>query len=163
MSDSTIIAAVILIAVALIFFFMEVFVPSGGLLGLLAGCSLIAGIVMLFKVDTTLGLVGLVVSLAAIPFLLAFGMKIMPDTVIGRMLTLKNPPLRDANSGEPGNIVPIEATGKALTDLRPIGTCLIDGRRMDCMAEAGVIEAGQPVRVVFADGMQIKVRLDEDA
>ena len=163
MSDPTTISAVVLLAIALIFFFLEVFIPSGGLLGVLAGGSLIAGIVMLFTVDTTLGLVSLIASLIAVPALLAFGLKVMPDTIIGRLLTLKGPPPREIGGAEPGDVVAIDAKGEAITDLRPIGTCLIDGKRLDCMAEAGVIEAGQPVRVVLADGMQIKVRFDEDA
>ena len=162
MSDSRIIGAVILIAIALIFFFLEVFVPSGGLLALLAAVALIVGVVMLFYVNTTLGLIGLVLSLVAIPFLVAFGMKIMPNTPIGRLLTLKNPPPADDPAEAAASRKDlVGATGKALTDLRPIGTCLINGERTECMAERGVIEAGQPVRIVLADGMQIKVRVDE--
>ena len=163
MSDSRVIAAVILIAVALIFFFAEVFVPSGGLLGLLAAAALIAGIVALFQVDTTAGMIGLILSLIAIPFLLAFALKIMPNTVIGRMLTLKNPPPPDDKQAASDNEALTGATGKAITDLRPVGTCLINGKRMDCIADGSMVEAGQSVRVVLVDGMQVKVRLDEQA
>ena len=161
MSDPRAIGAVILIAIALMFFFLEVFVPSGGLLGLLAAASLIAGIVMLFWVNTTWGMVGLTLSLVAIPFLVAFALKIMPNTPFVRLLTLKNPPPPDDAAGIAARQELIDAAGKALTDLRPVGMCLINGRRTECMAERGVIEAGEPVRVVFADGMQIKVRVDD--
>ena len=163
MGESKPLFAVILIAVAMILFFAEVFVPSGGLLGLLAAAALISGIVVLFSFNTTAGVIGLIVSLAALPFLLAFALKIMPNTVIGRMLTLKNPPPRDPNDDPSVSQATVGATGQAITDLRPVGTCLIDGKRTDCLAERGVIEAGQRVRVIVVDGMQVKVRPTDDA
>ena len=163
MGESKPLFAVILIAIALILFFAEVFIPSGGLLGVLAAAALVAGIVVLFSLSTTAGMIGLIVSLAALPFLIAFALKIMPNTFIGRMLTLKNPPPRDTEDGGSASHATVGATGQAITDLRPVGTCLIDGKRTDCLADGGVIEAGQSVRVVVVDGMQVKVRPTDDA
>ena len=51
--------------------------------------------------------------------------------------------------------------GRAATDLKPVGTCIINGQRMDCLSTAGQIKAGTKVRVVFADGIQIKVKAEE--
>jgi membrane-bound ClpP family serine protease len=48
--------------------------------------------------------------------------------------------------------------GEATTELRPVGTCVIDGRREECLATTGVIERGTPIEVVSQDGMYIKVR-----
>lgn len=163
MSDNQAMLAVVLLVVALLLVFAEVLVPSGGLLGFLAAVSLVAGVVLMFRVDTTLGLVFALVAMIAVPFVLGFAMKILPNTPIGRKLILANP-TRDANEHEPhatahANLV--GKTGKALTDLRPVGTCLIDGKREECLADAGVIETGATVRVVLADGMQIKVKAED--
>jgi membrane-bound serine protease (ClpP class) len=54
--------------------------------------------------------------------------------------------------------IPVGTTGKSLTELRPVGTCLLDGKRQECLSESGVIEPGVQVKVVSSDGMQVKVR-----
>ena len=162
--DSRTLMGIILVAIGLILFFVEIFVPSGGLLAVLAAAGVIGGVVVLFYVNTTFGLIGLICALVAIPFLLILGLKIMPNTFVARLLTLKNPTPVDNQSGSgAANQALLGAAGKALTDLRPVGTCLINGRRTECIAERGMVDAGQPVRVVHADGMQIKVRVDEQA
>jgi membrane-bound serine protease (ClpP class) len=48
--------------------------------------------------------------------------------------------------------------GLALTDLRPVGVIDLDGQRTDALAETTYIKAGSRVRIVQADGSQIKVR-----
>ena len=160
--------AAVLLGLAVLLFFLEVFIPSGGIIGMLSVVSMVAGIVMLFRIDTTLGLVGAIVALAALPFLFGFALKIWPHTPIGRMLTLGNPESNSdktpqASAGNMSDANPkalIGKTGKALTDLRPIGTCLIDGRRVDCIADHGLIKEGTTVRVAVSDGLQIKVIAD---
>ena len=92
--ENPLIWAVLLLAIALALLFAELFVPSGGVISFFAACSLILGIVMLFKVDTKLGLVGAIVVLLATPFLFAAAIKIWPNTPIARLLLLKNAPSR---------------------------------------------------------------------
>jgi membrane-bound serine protease (ClpP class) len=160
MEEYQIAIAVILLAVALMLFFVELFIPSGGLIAVLGGICVVSGIFMLFRADTTLGLIGIICTMIAVPCVLAVGMKIWPHTPIGRMLILKDPEPSTAGNNKPAPGALVGATGQALTDLRPIGTCLIDGKRVDCMAEAGIIESGSRVRVTIDDGMQVKVRAD---
>jgi membrane-bound serine protease (ClpP class) len=162
MSESRILSGVILIVIAMIVFFIEIFIPSGGLLAVGASIALVAGVVMLFYADPTYGLMGVIFALIAIPFLLAVGLKIMPNTLIVRMLTLKSAPPIDKQAEAAAVQALLDATGKALTDLRPVGTCMINAKRTECIAERGMIAAGQPVRVVSADGMQVKVRVDDE-
>ncbi len=162
--DVTVIWAVLLIVAALLLFFIELFVPSAGLFGLMAAAALVGGIVMLFYHDSTLGLIGTIASLFAIPPLMALAFKILPNTPVFRRLTLTD--RQDAAAPTAGMSaddvkgIAVGDGGKALTDLRPVGTCQIKGRRIDCLAEHGIIAAGAPVRVVWSDGMQVKVRED---
>jgi membrane-bound ClpP family serine protease len=117
--------------------------------------------VLLFKVDTTVGLVGAIVCLLAVPFLMAVAVNLWPNTPIARLLTLKHRQKAQTNTDETAPAADqklVGKTGKALTDLRPVGTCLIDGQRTECLAESGIIRAGAAVRVVLVDGLQIKVR-----
>jgi len=161
--------AIVLLGMALAFFIAEVFVPSGGILGACAALCLVGGVVLLFGFDTTYGLVGLIISLIAIPIALMGAIWIWPSTPIGRALTLGSnddetnsaydgqevpPSLKEKHA----SAVPVGTLGKALTDLRPVGTCLFKGERMECLSEAGVIDQGVEVKVVSADGIQIKVR-----
>lgn len=56
----------------------------------------------------------------------------------------------------------LKKTGRAVTDLRPAGTVLLDEgedqARLDCIAEGGYIEAGEPIVVVASRGPSLVVR-----
>lgn len=160
--------AILLIAIALVLFFVEFLVPSGGILAICAFVSLAVGVFFLYKVNTTIGLVGAIVSVASLPFLLAFGIKMLPNTPFYRRMILKTeqrPGLGEFGiagaTGKERVKDLIGATGQALTDLRPVGCCMLNGERQDCIAATGTIKAGAKVRVVAADGMQIRVKEEE--
>ena len=153
---------IILLGIALALFFVEVIVPSGGIIGFLSAICMIVGVVMLFKFNTTLGLIGAIVSLIAIPFLFGFAVKVWPNTPIARLLMLKNPPREDTqNNADERLDQMVGMKGKAMTDLRPVGTCLIEGKRRQCMAVSGLIRSGNAVCVVSTNGMEIKVRAED--
>ncbi|MCX5661221.1 MAG: hypothetical protein NTW19_16160 [Planctomycetota bacterium] len=157
--------SMICLGAAALLFFVEILIPSGGLLGVLAAAAAIAGIVLLFQVNTFVGLIGAIIGVSGLPFLVLFSLRIWPDTPIARMLTLKNPePAPDSAAGDPLALsdVAVGDEGKAISDLRPVGICVIGKHRLDCLAEGGIIRAGAAVRVVAVDGMQIKVRQVED-
>ena len=159
--------AIICLATAAALFIVEIFVPSGGLIGVLAGVALVAGVTLLFMVDTTVGLVGAIVVLCCVPIFIGLAIKVWPNTPIARILTLSTsqPPVQIANqpSAAPVMIdeaapVQVGAQGKAMTELRPVGICVFEGKRFDCLAAGPMIAAGTMVKVVEIDGMQIKVR-----
>ncbi|MBL9126358.1 MAG: hypothetical protein JNL97_01865, partial [Verrucomicrobiales bacterium] len=52
----------------------------------------------------------------------------------------------------------LNQSGSALTHLRPSGTALIGGRRVDVITEGSMVERGSPVRVVAVEGMRVVVR-----
>lgn len=165
MGNDYVIWAIVFLAVAAALFVIEVFVPSGGLLGFFAATSLVAGLVLLFKVDTTLGLLGALVTVISVPFFLAMAIRIWPNTPIARLLTLKNEPRPGLGEHGVAGVSTDGATnalqgqrGKSLTDLRPVGTCLINGQRVECLAETGMIRSGKTVEVIWVDGMTVKVK-----
>ena len=149
-------------AVALVLFFIEALVPSGGILAIASALSAVVGIVLMFQINTTLGMVGIVVTLAALPFLIGFMLKLLPDTPIFRWMILSS-----ANEYEEGampeasNDSVDEVTdgdiGVAETDLYPSGSVLIDGKRWDAVSIAGQISKGSDVRVVGRDAFGLKV------
>jgi membrane-bound ClpP family serine protease len=160
--DTYAVWAVVLLGIALILVIVELFIPSGGLIALCAAASTVGGVVMLFQVNRTLGLVGAIVAVLGVPFIIALSLRVWPHTPIAKMLTIETP-TRDPDAPPmPNEDGPkVGAHGKALTDLRPVGTCLIDGKRLECLAEAGVIRAGSAVKVILSDGLQVKVRAEQ--
>jgi membrane-bound serine protease (ClpP class) len=52
----------------------------------------------------------------------------------------------------------INQTGEALTKLRPSGTAVINGKRVDVVTEGAFIEPGKPIKVVAVEGLRVVVR-----
>lgn len=156
--------AIIAFGMAIALLILETFVPSGGVLGVLAGMSAVGGIVMFFRFDTTWGMVSMAVTLLATPFLIGGLLWIWPHTPIGRALTLgdsdddPDEPTTGANAGGDDASIAVGLEGVALTELRPVGACRLDGKRTDCIAQTGMIEPGTKVKVVFVDGLTVRVK-----
>ena len=64
----------------------------------------------------------------------------------------------DARSQAPRGNELIGREGVARTVLRPSGVAVVDGRRLDVVAESGMIERGSPIKVVAVQDNQIVVR-----
>jgi membrane-bound serine protease (ClpP class) len=98
-------------------------------------------------------------AFAALAVLLITGfflwINLFPSTPIGKKMMLKK-----TLPGE--NSLPLQsllgATGEAVTPLRPAGTAVIGGRRVDVVAESGLIKPGQKIEVVLQEGMRVVVR-----
>lgn len=154
-----------LLAASLLLIVVELFVPSGGIISIGAGICAIAAVVVLFRHDTTWGLIGLLAVMVLGPMAFAFAIKVYPSTPIGRRM-LFGESGEDAATEQVDRVAKerervhalLHAEGFALTDLRPVGTIEIDGARHDALAEGGMIEAGTKIRVSRISDGQIKVR-----
>lgn len=153
--------AIIAFGVAITLLVLEAFLPSGGVLGLLAGFCALGGIVMFFMFDDTWGMVSMAVALLATPFILAGMLWVWPNTPIGRALTLEEEQSRvneDERADDRGGGIVVGLKGEALTELRPVGACRFNGKRIDCIAQAGMIGKGTKVKVIGVEGVSIKVK-----
>ncbi|MBL0922524.1 MAG: NfeD family protein [Phycisphaerales bacterium] len=140
---------------------LEMFVPSGGILAALSTGLAIAGVVSFWRHSPAWGLTSLAALLTLGPLVTAFMLKIYPDTFIGRRMILggdgpEDGPAPETDADDASALVGAE--GVAATDLRPVGTIRIDGKRVEALAEVGMIEAGARVRVVSVEGTRIRVR-----
>lgn len=143
----------------------EVFIPSGGVLGIAAFISLIGGLSLFFRHSPVAGLVGVVVAVTMVPALLALAYTLLPRTRFGRRVLLA-PPVRQrgdaiADTPELGRL--LGQTGRVLTTMRPVGMCEFDGRRVECVAESGYVPKGKKVEVIHVEGTQVTVRVMEEA
>jgi membrane-bound ClpP family serine protease len=163
-NDSMLIWGWGLIGLGLILVALDLFLPTAGLLALLAGLSALGGVVCLFFADLSWGITGLGLVLVGGPLIAAFMLKIWPNTPIGRRLIAapsdEEVEAQRANeeSERQQRQALIGKEGTVLTDLRPIGVVEINGTRYDALSETRFVQAGSAVRVTAVDGMQVKVR-----
>jgi membrane-bound serine protease (ClpP class) len=83
--------------------------------------------------------------------------KYFPQTKYGQKMILHKT-LEGAQSSRNASVELVGREGVAQTVLRPSGMAVIDGKRLDVVAESGMIAAGSAVRVVSVTGTQIVVR-----
>ncbi|MHC4976251.1 MAG: NfeD family protein [Planctomycetota bacterium] len=155
-----------LFALAGLLVFLEVLVPSGGIIGAASVIAAIAGVVAFFRESVTAGLVSILVLIVLGPVVIAFALKIWPNTPIGRRLILDR---EDDERDAPEEIERkqkdiahrselLDQTGIATTDLIPGGKVKVGEEYLDAIAAAGAIDKGTPIRVIGFDGAQVKVR-----
>lgn len=161
MIESLLVWGVILIALSLVLLAAEAFIPSGGLISLVAAAVAISGTVCLFRVDWKWGLAGIGTVAVLGPMVFLFALQLMPSTKVGRKLMFgeqgEEQPVLNEQAGHEFDSL-IGAEGVVLTDLRPVGAIRIGDRRFDALAEFSFIPAGSRIKVVSVEGMTIRVR-----
>lgn len=169
MTEPMLIWAFGLLLGAIVILVLELFVPSGGVLGLLSGALSIASVVCFWRVSPAWGITSLAGLLILAPLVFAFFVKVWPDTAMGRKMILaeddrdiERRALEETEERTKGDSL-VGVQGKAVTDLRPVGVVVLDNQRVEALAEGAWIEAGQKVRVTHVEGSRIKVRAIADA
>ncbi len=133
----------------------EAFVP-GMVLGMLGGLCLVAAVGVSYatfglRVGTlTFAAVGLVTAAGFIVWMYAF-----PRTVLGQRIMLHKS-LPSGESAPAATLLGQE--GSALTPLRPSGTAVFQGRKVDVSSENDFVSAGEAVIVVREEGQRVVVR-----
>jgi membrane-bound serine protease (ClpP class) len=165
-SPSIELAALLLVA-GLCLLFLELFVPSAGVLFALALVCIVLSVVAAFLSSLTAGLVFLAADVLLAIVLPGVGIRLWQKTPIGRRMFLEEPSRSGAEStagqsgGESDDFaapVSVGEEGRTITPLRPSGTADFQGRRVDAVSEGVMIERGKPVRVVKVEGRRIVVR-----
>lgn len=152
---------------ALVLMLIEILLPSAGLIGAMSLIAVIGSIIAFFMVDEWWGMASLGIYMVLVPTAIVFSIKVLPYTPVGKRLILGSPDeeeqisaarqARERAEREQAEAL-VGAQGQAVTDLRPVGSVEIEGTRIEALAEAGMIRAGTPVRVVRVDGTQVRVR-----
>lgn len=140
------IGAVVLVA--------EIFIPSHGILTVVGLGLLIAGSYKTFQLSDFAGYASVVCVLAFVATFAVLAVKFWHRTPIGRRISPPNPVLTKEDTGNIDELLEplLGTTGKALTPLRPVGTCEFDGRRLPCIAEYGLIDRGAEVTALRIHG-----------
>lgn len=145
----------------------EVFIPSGGAIGLASAACFLGGVAIAFVRTYQMGVpvVGWLFCLGVVilvPILVVGGFRMLPHTPLGRKIILDGRPQKEA----PLLTLPADelvgATGVAMTDLRPAGAAEVGGRIVDVVTEGEYVEKGRPLRVVRVEGNRVMVQETTD-
>jgi len=157
--------AIFLFLICAVLIIAEVFVPSGGLLSILALAFLGGGIAMFFRHSILAGWIGVGIAVVMIPAVLIFAYRLFPKTRFGKSVTLM-PPERPQGDAVPDTAALkklLGAVGVVLTPLRPVGMCDFEGRKFECVAESGFVDKGKKVKVIDVESTQLTVRTIEES
>ena len=144
--------SILLLGLGVALIVLELFVPSGGVLGVLALVSLLAAIWVGYTGGPALGTTILLVTLIIVPVVVATGFKIWPHTPFGRLILGRGPE-------NPDDVLPeteeyrglkqlIGRYGKTRSKMLPSGDVVVEGKTYDAITSGMAIEAGEPIRVV---------------
>ena len=140
---------------------MEIFIPSGGVLGFLSVVAIVGSIIMAFRRDTAMGLGFIVITLIVVPAVIGLAFKYWPMTPMGRAFLGELPDEEDVKPDDPRREL-VGRIGTAKSKMLPSGSVLVDGHLLDAVSQGAAIEAGQTVVVVEVRGNRVVVREADD-
>jgi membrane-bound serine protease (ClpP class) len=145
---------IILLVVGAILLLAESVLP-GMIAGLVGACCLVAAVIEGYvRFGARTGNLILFGVLAGLVFGFWLWLKYFPNSRVAKVFISRQV------VGEIGTEKPelLDQTGTALSALRPAGTAVINGKRVDVVTEGQMIDPGTPVRVVAVEGMRVVVR-----
>ena len=156
--------ALLLYIAALAMAMVDLFVPSGGMLLVLATLAALAAVLFGFRSGNTVGMGMLTLVIATVPVFVFLAIKIWPHTPLGRRIILNLPT---------SEITPVNVEADPLQELvgcvllaetafLPTGQLRVGHRRFNAMAESSFIEAGSHVRVLSVHERNLVVRATDE-
>ncbi|HEY2841922.1 MAG TPA: NfeD family protein [Pirellulales bacterium] len=153
--------AAILLFVGLALAMLEIFVPSGGVLGFLSVTSIIAALFVAFRHSAWSGLGFLGLAVFVVPAGLIVALQVWPKTPMGKRILLPLPTSEDVLPHDQRLLELkklVGRIGRAKSLMLPSGAIDVDGKTFDALSEGMAIEAGQWVKVVEVRGSRVVVR-----
>jgi membrane-bound ClpP family serine protease len=151
----------VLLAIGIAVIFLEIFVPSGGVLSVLAVCAVVAAIVVAFNESFMAGTMMLLIATVLVPVAIAAAVRWWPHTPIGRLILAKRPESEDEvlpDTDEYHRDRLVGEDGVAASELLPSGDVRIEGELYDAVSSGMPIGKGERVRVVDVNTQRIVVR-----
>lgn len=155
---------ILLVIIGLALVMAEMFFVSLGILSILAAVALISSVFLAFQKGQFFGFVFLAIAALGAPAAAYFGLKLLPNTPMGKWLLLSAPNRETVTKAaeQPGLHEFLDKTGVALSALRPAGFARIDGQRVDVVTRGELLDKNCPVKVVEVEGNRVVVSRRED-
>jgi membrane-bound serine protease (ClpP class) len=143
-------------AAGLLLLFLEMFLP-GMIAGIIGAILLIVSVSMSYDAyGAEGGNIALIIALVASGTLWWWWANHFQNTRFGRRMTLHASVEGNSVAAKLPDLIGLE--GSAITTLRPSGTVLIGGRKVDAISEGDFIEPGTLVKVIRHAGIVVIVR-----
>ncbi len=135
----------------------EIIIPSGGLLALIASCLFGYSLYIVFtSVSISVGLMFLCADVITIPILVIMGLKLLAKSPVTLRKSLKS---EDGVTSQPHELDELQGMeGTTVTLLRPSGTAIINGKRVDVVSRGEIVEKDISVVVLSVTGNQVIVK-----
>lgn len=153
--------AFLLLGLGLAVVVLELFLPSAGILGVLAAGLIISSIIIGFVEGLKSGALMLLLAVVALPVVLVMMVKVWPHTPLGKRILLKDLKPEDVlpnNSHYTRNKNMAGRLGVAKTKMLPSGIVIIDGEKFDAISDGFAIEQGDAIKVVAVRENRIYVQ-----
>jgi membrane-bound serine protease (ClpP class) len=148
-----------LIGAGFLLMIAELFIPSGGILGVLSLAGIGVGVALTFQYSVNVGLITLLCVFIALPVFVSILLPYWPRTPFGKRLVITAPEEQDADHPAQKDLESLRGrVGKTLSSLRPAGVVDFDGRRVDALTEGMLVDPGQLVRCVDVRFGKVVVR-----
>jgi membrane-bound ClpP family serine protease len=152
---------IILQLVGVVVIIAEIIIPSGGILSIVAlgvfGYSLF---IVFNEISMTIGFSFVAADLLLIPVLVIVGLKLLARSPATLRKTLSRKEGVSSQSSELESYVGTQ--GNAVTDLRPAGIAVINGKRVDVVSRGEYLEKDSEIIVTAVTGNQIIVRKKDE-
>jgi len=152
--------SITLISLGLLVIILELFVPSAGILGVIAGVCLLSGLIFGFVESAQTGFIELMSLLLILPLLFAAMIKLWPHTPLGKRILIgpmeeKDVVLQGGYYDEIKSLV--DQLGVARTPMLPSGIVMINGKKYDAVSQGMPLDPGVTVKVIKVQGNRIVV------
>ncbi|WP_189006381.1 NfeD family protein [Paenibacillus marchantiophytorum] len=144
--------------IGLILLILELVVPSFGILSVLGAICLFGGVLMASSNPKEAALMLGIALLIAI-VVIVYAIKTFKHRGVWNRFILKEQLTTDKGfTSSPDLMYLTGLTGEAVTPLRPAGTAIIQGERIDVVTNGSFISAGRQVVVVEVEGARVVVK-----
>lgn len=160
MNDSLFLPIILQLA-GVVVIIAEIIIPSGGILSIAAlgvfGYSLF---IVFNEISNTVGFAFVAADLILIPVLVIVGLKLLARSPVTLRKTLSRKEGVSSQSSELESYVGTQ--GNAVTDLRPAGIAVINGKRVNVVTRGEYLDKDSAIIVTAVTGNQIIVRKKDE-
>ncbi len=148
-----------LFILGMILLLIEIFMPGFGVFGVTGILSIIAAVIMAFP-NLEQALISIVFAVAASSIIIYFLMKKITVNPIFNRIILGTKQEKTKGYVAAGKDISkfLGAKGKTITPLRPAGAAVIDGEKVDVLAEGEFIPSDSDIVVIRVEGSKIIVK-----
>ncbi|MCK5098680.1 MAG: serine protease [Desulfobacteraceae bacterium] len=155
MSEQYILPLVLQI-IGVVIIIAEIILPSGGVLSILAIGTLGFSLFKAFSISSNIGILFLGADIIIVPALVLVGLKFIAKSPVTLRKTLSKKDGVVSQKKEQDQL--LDASGIAVTDLRPAGAIKINNKKIDAVTQGEYIDRGASVRVIQVTGNQVIVK-----